>query len=49
MLTNTDMNYAAISQAGKRYEEETKASKNMFSVMRKAERNLKKVSVNDET
>ena len=40
-----EMDYAAISQAGKRYEEEAKTNKKIFSIMSKAERNLKKDNV----
>ena len=40
-----EMDYAAISQASKRYEEEAKTNKKIFSIVRKAEKNLKKVNV----
>jgi hypothetical protein len=36
------MDYAAISQASKRYEDEAKINKKIFSIMRKAEKRLNK-------
>ncbi len=39
-----EIDYAVISQASKRYEE-AKTNIKIFSIMRKAERNLKKVNV----
>ncbi len=40
-----EIDYAAISKTSKRYEEEAKTNIKIFSIMRKAERNLKKVNV----
>ncbi len=40
-----EMDYAIMSQAGKRNEVEVKTNKKIFSIMRKAEKNLKKVNV----
>ena len=40
-----EMDYAIMSQASKRYEEEASTNIKIFSIMRKAERNLKKVNV----
>ncbi len=40
-----EIDYAAISQANKRYEEEAKTNIKIFSIVRKAEKNLKKVNV----